>query len=256
MKRIATALVILAGLSMLMPVAGAAQPAGPVARPGSADWVPVAEGLWQRSTPDGRTETYATGAEGLRKALPQLRARLVEAVETFLADPTEDMKQVLDTQTRLIEQVEQGIAQAERRTAQGLSSATAPLAACQRTFNYGAEAQAVVCTTYGDANASYSTNCPESCEVYAYAYTRRTCGNVTSSTSQSCTDSGTNVSCSASVSMNGGFNVPYNNSCFTEAAASIYCQALNQLYLSDYDSDIACKDRISSCTECSASLSE
>lgn len=245
-------LTVLAAVSLLLPLTVAAQDAGPVARPGAADWVPVAEGLWQRSPGEGRVETYAEGAEGLREALPRLRARLVDAVEAFLADPTEDMKQILDTQTRLIQQVEQGIARVER----GLSVAVAPAANCQRTFSYGADAYASACTSYGDANASYFTTCPESCEVYAYAYSQRTCGNTTTSNSQSCTDSGTNVSCSASASKGGPFNVPYSNSCFTEAAASIYCPALNQLYLSDYDSEIACRDRMSVCQECALPVNE
>jgi hypothetical protein len=198
-------------------------------------WQPVAKGVWRRSTPDGRTETYTQGREGLAFVLPTLRTHLAELVEAFLEQPDSERYDAMGEYSRFIEKVEKAVGGAAPGR-QGASTKTS----CQYSFNYGADAfPSMACRNNATANASYSATssgerCAK-CDVYAYAYVERTCSGTTTSQSQSCTDSGNPASCAASASLNTAAS-----SCFAYAFASIFCADLNNLYLSTFDTDTGC----------------
>jgi len=208
-------------------------------------WHPVAKGAWQRSTPDGRTETYAEGRDGLTYVLPTLRTHLAELVDAYLARPDSDRQDALAEYSRFIEKVEKAVGRGPSSDGRGSLTKTS----CQYTFSYGADAFPTHCTNNAQANASYSaTSSGErcaSCDVYSYAYVQRTCGSNTTTQSQSCSDSGTSVSCSSSASLGNPAG-----SCYAYAFASIYCANLNNLYLSTSDTDTSCGTGI--CLACAS----
>lgn len=199
----------------------------------ASGWHPVAKGAWQRSAPDGRTETYVEGRDGLVFVLPTLRAHLAELVDAYLAQPDTERHDALAEYSRFIEKIEAAAA--------GKGPAPNPRgqtkSGCTYTFSYGADAFPTHCTNNAQANASYSADARtcESCDVYAYAYVQRTCGSTTTTQSQSCSDSGVGVSCSASASLGTAAG-----NCYAYAFSSIYCADLNNLYLSTSDTDTSC----------------
>lgn len=199
--------------------------------PAGEGWLPVAKGVWKRPAADGRTETYVQGPEGLAYVLPTLRAHLAELAKAYVEWPDSERRDDLEEYTRFLKRVEGAVARGRSgRPRDSLAKADCP----QTTFSYGADAfPSAQCTNNATANASANT-CV-SCDVYAYAYVERTCRNVTTTRSQSCSDSGTNVSCTANASLNGA-----TNSCYAYAFSSIYCAALNNLYLSASDSSTSC----------------
>jgi hypothetical protein len=202
--------------------------------PAGEGWLPVAKGVWQRPAVNGRTETYAQGRDGLAHVLPTLRAQLAELAKVYVAWPDDENRNALEEFTRFLEKIEAAIAD-ESRPAGPRGALTKTN--CQYNFSYGADAFPTQCTNNATANASYSAtgdNC-ESCEVNAFAYVERTCRSVTTTRSQSCFDSGTNVSCTANASLNGAAN-----SCFGQGFASIFCSALNSLFLSTSDTSTSC----------------
>lgn len=210
----------------------------------SQGWETTTAGLWQRPSPEGDgVETYATGIDGLRGALVHLKARLSELVDAYLASPTEKRREILDNHMALVHEVEADLAAKEKAAAEnpfaGFESAPQALAApaCQRTFSYGTSINRFHCLENTPANASYSTNnptaCPEKCTVHAYSYASATCNDPVED-SQSCTQTGTNVSCATNV-------VVYSaGSCYLYAFASIHCPALGGLYLYESDSKNTC----------------
>lgn len=216
----------------------------------ASGWRPVTKGVWTRPTPDGRTETYVEGREGLTYVLPALRTHLAELVDAYLARPDSERYVALEEYSRFIEKVEKAAAGKGSSPDQGSLAKTS----CQYSFGYGADAFPSHCTNQAQANASYSAvssgeRCGK-CDVYAYAYVERTCGGTTNTQSQSCSDHGTNVSCSASASLGTSAS-----SCYGYAFASIYCPDLNNLYLSTSDTDTAC-GVVGSCSFCFQSVEE
>ncbi|HEX6898753.1 MAG TPA: hypothetical protein VF789_03525 [Thermoanaerobaculia bacterium] len=210
-------------------------------------WKQVEKGLWQRTSPDGRKETFVSGTEGLEKALPLLRQQEARLMEAFLAKPTEANKRALDQQSQLVDAVA-----ANLRSSQARASQTKTLVypvdpepvegggGCTRTFSYGADVRSFHCIDVADSSASYSTNnptvCPEQCTVYTYSYISSTCGGTLYEDIKTCSKTGTNVSCSSWAQ--GSFAAP----CYDYAFASIHCPQLNNLYLSQSDYTTSCFD--------------
>lgn len=200
-------------------------------------WEAVSEGLWQRTTLDGRKETFVSGAAGLESVLPALRQQAEDARQAFADAPSLSNKRVLDARTQLVAAVEANLLSA---AASASAETEAAAAACTRTFSYGAD---VVhpgrCINSASSHASYSTSdataCPEQCTVQTYAYATSQCGsNPPSVESDNCAQTGTNVSCfSLAWSYSG-------SSCYQYASASIHCPQLNNLYLSQTDNDSIC----------------
>lgn len=191
-------------------------------------WLPIAEGVWQRTYEDGRVSTRIEGRAGLAWALPSLRQELEMLSREFLDRPNGDLAAKLDRHLAVIEDIEAVVAG-------GAHKVTGAAASCSRTFSVAADAFPYQCGARGTASAAYSTNCTEQCTVYARALAQRTCNNVTYQDSSYCSDTGTNVSCSVTATKTGPLN-----SCFSEGYAYIYCPALNNLFIDEYDSNTSC----------------
>ncbi len=215
----------------------------------SEGWKAVANGVWQRPAPGG-IETYATGVEGLRYALGQLQKQLVPLVDGFLASPSEKRKEILDNHLALVREVEADLA-AKEKAAVGNSVAApfdpnqaAAAAACTRTFSYGATTGSSHCWKQANANAAYSTSnptaCPEQCTVHSYAYAQSSCSDPME-TSDSCTLTGTSVSCSSWA------GVIAAGTCYFYGFGSVHCPALGGLYLYQTTSDSTCLSWCGSC---------
>lgn len=197
-------------------------------------WAAVSEGLWERTTLDGRKETFVSGAAGLENILPALRQQVEDAQQVFADNPSAANKRALDARTQLVAAVEANLLSA---ITSGKPAAAA--AACTRTFTYGADVNHPGhCVNQAWAGASYSTSnataCPEQCTVQTYAYATSQCGGTPSVESDSCALTGTSVSC-GSLAWSGP-----GSSCYQYASASIHCPQLNNLYLSQTDSDSIC----------------
>lgn len=194
-------------------------------------WTQAEEGVWRRTAPDGRKETFVSGAAGLAKVLPALREQQARLMEAFLAHPTKGAKRALDEQSQLVDAVAANV------TA-GRANKAASTAGCTRTFSYGADVRSFHCGDVADSSASYSTSnatsCPEQCTVHSYSYISSTCNGVLTEDTDTCTQTGTNVSCSSWAS--GGYTV----GCYDYAYASIHCPQLSDLYLSQSDYTTAC----------------
>jgi hypothetical protein len=238
----AAKITLLAGLAMLMLVgASLAQMELTITdgREGedlaAQGWTQVEEGLWERTALDGRKEKFVSGIAGLEKVLPSLREQLGSLMDAYLNHPTAANKRALDQQSQLISAVESNIGSARGKNPAGVKAAAT---ACTRTFTYGANTSYHHCLDVAASNASYSTSnptaCPQQCTVYSYAYVSKYCGGVQTQDSQSCTQTGTNVSCSSFVENYAGTN------CYHYAYASIHCPLLNNLYLSQSDFATTC----------------
>ena len=211
-------------------------------------WKAVADGVWQRPAAGG-VETYATGVEGLRYALRQLQEQLVPLVDGFLASPSEKRKEILDNHLALVREVEADLAAKEKAAIENpdaglLEDALAAAPACTRSFSYGATTGSFHCIKQSSASASYSTSnptaCPELCTVHSYAYAKSTCNDPIEE-SDTCTLTGTNVSCSSWA------GVYAAGSCYFYAFGSVHCPALGGLYLYQTTSDPNCLSWCGSC---------
>jgi hypothetical protein len=215
--------------------AAAAKATFDVDRPGvdAPPWVPVAEGVWQRTYDNGRVSTRVEGKAGLAWALPSLRHELQNLSRAFLDNPSSDLEAKLDSHLAVIEHIEAVLG--VEAPASDLQRTTGATTSCSRTFSIAADAFPYQCGARGTSSAAYSTNCTEQCTVYASALARRTCNHTTYQDSQYCTDTGTNVSCSATATETGALN-----SCYSEGYAYIYCPALNNLFIDEFDSNTSC----------------
>jgi hypothetical protein len=215
----------------------------------SEGWKAVANGVWQRPAPGG-VETYATGVQGLRYALDQLQKQLVPLVDGFLASPSDKRKEILDNHLALVREVEEDLAAKEKGAAGKpedvpFDSANAAAAAsCTRSFTYGANTGSFHCLKQATANAAYSTSnptaCPELCTVHSYAYAQSSCSDPME-VSDSCTLTGTSVSCSSWASVYAA------GTCYFYGFGSVHCPALGGLYLYQTTSDSTCLSWCGSC---------
>jgi hypothetical protein len=221
------ALVLLTGALALAAPASAAGGDGDRAlpRPGSLPaaedgWREVAKGFWKRTLADGHHQAVASGPDGLRAALAELNAQLVNLVVAYLNDPTDDMQRVLDTHLAYIESVEAGILRGETGDLAG-----GPVGTTACTTDWSASAGgAASCTTTAKGTASYTgpstTACFGVCYINSYAFVSRTvCDDTVYTASQSCSNSGINISCSSSASLN---NTGIK-SCYGYGYGSVYC---------------------------------
>ncbi len=206
-------------------------------------WNPVTAGVWERVHPDGRVETYATGEDGLSWVLLELRAQLETLVDRYLRSPDEDMIEVLETHMALIEDIEGNLLEAG--TAGPQTKAAEPESCSQFSLGILAWAGPIICGNRAAADSHYYTTDPEcpACSVYAYAYAERTCGSTTSWSSQSCGDTGRNVTCNVSASETGAFS-----SCYSYAFSSVTCPSPLSLYLSTWDDSTSCASGM--CARC------
>lgn len=187
-------------------------------------WQKAADGVWARGLTDGRTQTEYRGLTGLDAMVDDLNAQLVRLIDAYLANPTEDLARTLDSHIDFIEQVQKGMVGAP-----GEGRLVTKLAATDCSTSYSASCGNLSqCNNYASASASYTGSsaaaCYGSCSIYTYSYVdKTTCSGTLYTASQSCSDSGINISCSsyASLGQNG------LRGCNTYSYASIYCPDIN-----------------------------
>lgn len=229
----------------------AAQTQGPLAwsenRADFEGWKDHGNGLWTRTLEDGTVETEAYGKAGLIQVLERLDFELVRLVEAYLLDPTDEMKEVLDTHVALIQRLEQGLA-----SAKGRSEPTSSAASCSTNWSASA-GQFSGCGNFANASSSYfgdsASACFGLCDLYSYAYVRRTvCNDTNYTASQSCNKPNViNQSCSSSVSLT---HNPVK-SCDADAYSSIYCPGINWFRSASKDSSLcggSCSGCVQQCT--------
>jgi hypothetical protein len=196
-------------------------------------WIQVSKGYWERVSDTGRLETVAMGRAGLEQVLANLRAELVYTIEEFLAHPSEEMHDVLRVKVALIMAIEEG-----------LSRPAVEITNAKGWCDYAWDASAgpkKLCKNYASANASYygssAGDCMGLCDIYAYAYTRRTlCNSSTVTDSETCSqDDVINQGCTADAQLD---NNPVD-SCYAQANASVYCADYNW-YRSDSETSTSC----------------
>lgn len=207
-------------------------------------WQPVSEGVWQRENPDGRVESYVTGVKGLSWAVAELESRLASWVDLYLIEQDESLQEILDIYVQQINELHARIAQAEKQPLSKAAELPAPT--CSQ-YNLGLSAAAfpLSCGNRATASSFYNTNdsaCP-ACSIYAYAFVSRTCNNTTNTQSQTCSDNGTNVSCSVAAQLTGAVS-----SCYSYGFASVSCPAPLSFYLSVWEDDTRCATGI--CLAC------
>jgi hypothetical protein len=194
------------------------------------EWVPIAPGVWEADS-NGTDHLYAEGADGMAFAVTRLQEHVDRLNRRQLENPQPELARTIERRTALIERILDRLSkgQFEART-----KAAAP--ACFRTFSYGANAGiALGCGNFANANASYSTSCPESCSVDSYASVGYTCGDRSESFSKGCYLVGTNVSCQSAISQPVG-----GQPCDAYGSAMIFCAELNNLQLIENDNLSGC----------------
>ena len=195
-------------------------------------WSEIQPGVQQRLNEEGRWETRATGPEGLEYGLDLLRAQLATLTRVYLENPTDQTRQAVADHTRFIEAVEAGTL--PRLT----TRRAAPKLTCDYDLDLGTDAgpnSPPHCGGHTSAHASYvveGVDC-DACYIYTYTYWAQDCVNQTLTGSLSCSDYGTNVSCSV------WDHPPYqpNDLIHVYAYAYIYCPTINSLFLSDVSSE-------------------
>lgn len=255
---VATATVLFFALGTMAVLPAAGQGRVPLAwshspeEMGLEGWEEVGEGFWKRTLGDGTVETEALGRAGLVQVLDQLNAEMVNLVEDYLLDPTAEMAKVLDTHLALIEGVEESILAAEEGPQ--LSLRVDP--SC--TTSYSASAVGLSgCGNYAQASSSYSGTsaaaCYGLCDLYSYAYVRRTvCNNTNYTASHSCSKPGViNDSCSSSVSLT---HNPVK-SCYAYGYASINCPSISWFRSTSKTSYSCGLGTCQGCSGCSATAS-
>lgn len=225
-RKILAPLAVLCTVLALAASPVAAQVSGPLAWSQDSEdlegWTDHGNGLWTRTLEDGTVETEALGRTGLIQVLDQLDFEMVRLVEAYLLDPTDEMKEVLDTHLALIQRMEEGLKVPEQRSE--------PPSAVTCSTSYAANAGPLSsCGNFANASSSYSGDsasaCFGLCDLYSYAYVRRTvCNDTNYTASQSCSKPGViNQSCSSSVSLT---HNPVK-SCYANAYASVYCPSIS-----------------------------
>jgi hypothetical protein len=204
-----------------LPAALGAQPHAPEGE----GWRLLGEGYWTRTLEDGTVEAEAFGRAGLLQALDRLNAELVNLVDAYLSNPTEDMAEVLDTHLSLIKGVEEGILTAGEPKAPSLGLR----ASCSTSWNADAGPTSG-CGNFATGSSSYfgdsAAACFGTCDLYSYAYVeRRACDSTLYTASQSCSKPGViNQSCSSYASL-----TQNSENCYAYGYASIYCPTISWL---------------------------
>jgi hypothetical protein len=198
-------------------------------------WTQVSKGYWERVSDDGRLQTVALGRAGLEQVLANLRAELVYKVEEYLVSPSEEMQEVLRVKVNLIVAIEEGLS----RPAMAVNTMKGW---CNDAWDASAGPKKL-CKNYASANASYNGSsagdCLGLCDLYAYAYTRRTiCDSSTVTDSETCSlDDVINQECTADALLDDNPVEP--GTCWAESEASVYC-ADYDYYRSDSAASSSC----------------
>lgn len=175
-------------------------------------WRVVSPGVLQRDLGPGKVETFGLGAEGLRFKLKEMRQQLAFLRSEAKTNPTPELRTAIRSYRTQIAQIKKALETApEIDSMEAVSEKVSGGIDC--TINYGAHVDAYALTTSQGVGAKtdsyFNNNCPpQAGEVYAHAYGKATgADNVlrqaTSTDPATGIRSGTNVSATATVTVNG-----------------------------------------------------
>jgi len=184
-------------------------------------WRIVQDGVLQRELRSGEVESFVFGAPGFTWKLRDLQQQLQRLQKAFRADPTAELRNAIANHRKEIANTRRmiEIARAADAREEGPGKVS-----CAINFAYDASASYLTSSqgTFGNASASFSSNCAFSGEVYAYAQASVTVnGGPTTKTLTDGPRSGASVSASAFASLNGG------PTCDSYAYASMTSNSLN-----------------------------
>jgi hypothetical protein len=197
-------------------------------------WTPISDSVFERQLGPTKVEHLGYGREGLAWTINKLTRQLESLMIEYESYPSEDLDKVIDDLSVQIAKAKREM----RNAPQGITSMTEAVTgpSCS-SICYSATADAYPLTsTQGVgavSQAKFNSACGYSGDTYAYAYVRATQGGTTNTFSQEDPRTGTNVTSSASASMNGGLD------CFSEAAATVSSYAL-ETYYSTSDANYSC----------------
>lgn len=197
-------------------------------------WTAISDSVFERQLGPDKVEHLGFGREGLAWTINELTRQLESMMIEQESYPSENLAKAIDGLSVKIAKAKREL----RKAPQGLSSMTAAVegASCS-SICYSATADAYPLTsTQGVgavAQAKFNSACGYSGNTYAYAYARATQGTTTSTFTQEDPRTGTNVTSSASASMNGALD------CYSEAYASAWSDALG-IYYSTSDTNYSC----------------
>lgn len=196
-------------------------------------WTPISDSVFERQLGPTKVEHLGFGREGLAWTINDLTRQLESMMIEQESYPSEDLEKAIDDLSVKIARAKREM----RKATQGLSSMTEAVAGAScSSICYSATADAYPLTSAQGvgavAQAKFNSACGYSGDTYAYAYVRATQGT-TNTFSQEDPRTGTNVTSSATASMNGGLD------CFSEANASVSSYAL-EVYYSTSDTNYSC----------------
>jgi hypothetical protein len=226
------------GLSAAGPVKN--QPDDAKARMEAEGWKQISEGVFERRLGPNKVEHLSFGRGGLAWIINELTRQLEFMMIEHESYPSEDLAEAIDGLSVKIARAKREMRKMRkmRKASQGISSMTEAVegASCSDDC-YSATGNAYPLTsTQGvgaDAQAWFNCACGYSGHTYAYANARATQGTTMTDTRQEDPRTGTDVTSSASASMNGQLD------CFSEAYASVSIPAL-EIFRSFSDINYSC----------------
>jgi len=183
---------------------------------GSGAWKRVVSGVWTRQAEDGATETYAIGAHGMKWALVSLQRELAKLMDVYQREPTAERWQQIEGLLGSIRKMEGATRQEAQDSPEIQQKAAAPAPPPCNSYSLHATAYSLSNGVAANADAAWCQNPGRSADIYTRAYAQVTSGGVKTEQTQTCSHSGTNVSCVVAAS------VPGSGYCTSEAYSSIY----------------------------------
>lgn len=188
-------------------------------------WHEVAPGVFQRERPGQPLETIAMGAEGLPRALQELRHQFTTLLETYDKNPTPEVEQALS-------HIKSQIADLEK-TISGLKPGEAPEMLYGCNFSFGCSANAYPLWDIQGVGADSSAYFFNDCYYQGTAYASASGNTSGGSDFQSRFGTDTGLSSSASI------RVPGGQSCSSSAFSYVYAPDAG-IYYSCYQDNYNC----------------
>lgn len=199
-------------------------------------WAPISDSVFERQLGPNKVEHLGFGREGLAWTVNELTRQLESLMLEYESYPSEELDKVIDDLSVKIAKAKREMKNAPQGIASMTEAVTGP--SCS-SICYSATADAYPLTsTQGVgavAQAKFNSACGYSGDTYAYAYVRATTpAEGTKVYIHDDPRTGTNVTSSASASMNGG------QDCYSEAYASVSSSALDVYYYSVIETNYSC----------------
>ena len=214
-----------AGLAQLQPI----QPQEPawLTQMYSEGWQKMQEGVLQRQTEEGNTETFLYGEEGLRWDARKLEVRLSFFQSKYNAHPSADLARLIDT-------LKAELIKSDERLKTGAVETPSDEQMADCTISYGANPTAGPLSgssapgVTASASAYFHASCGQLGNALAYAYGQGTLGTVMTTKTQQ--DPVEFVSDSSWVDRAASVSVPGSVDCYSQAVARATSSQLNIFY--------------------------